>query len=402
MNRSQAKSAEELQAFNFDVYYWKGSSNQKADLLSRCLAFTSKEGGTTAAGQQMLLRMEQWLEVGAMKIEDGNVIVIRIGAIEVDQWLPEAMEWIQEKALLDEDYMAICRQLSSGGNIDKGYEIRNDLLCWKNRGHAPNGLGKRIMESEHDSKVARHFGRQRTMELLMRNLYRPNMETNIRMYCNECNNCQCTKAPCHSKHGLLHPFEMACKPWTNISTDFITDQPESEGATMILVVVDHFMKMAHCIPIKKHDSPTVARSYLENIWKYHGFPDDVVLDRDRTFTGKFCTDLYDYLGIKRSMSTAYDPQSDWQTERINQVVESYLRSYCNYKQNDWASMLAMAEYAYNNSKYSATKMSLCYANYRFEPRTNWPTEVQFNNPALNHYGYYITSVNSKLLQLLKQ
>jgi transposase InsO family protein len=117
---------------------------------------------------------------------------------------------------------------------------------------------------------------------------------------------------------------------------------------MILVVVDHFTKMAHFIPIKKKDLPTAARAYLENIWKYHGFPEDVVSNRDSTFTCTFFTYLYNYLGIKRSMSTAYHTQTNGQTERINHVIEAYLRTYCNYEQNDWASMLAMQEYAYNN------------------------------------------------------
>jgi len=168
---------------------------------------------------------------------------------------------------------------------------------------------------------------------------------------------------------------MACKPWMHISTDFITDLPELEGATMILVVVDRFTKMAHFVPIKKKDSPTVAQADLENIWKYHGFPEDVVSDRDGTFTGQYSMDLYDNLGIKRSMSTAYHPQSDGQTEGINQVIESYLWSYCDYEQNDWPSMLAIAEYANNDSKNTATKKSPFYANYGFEPRTNWPMEI---------------------------
>jgi transposase InsO family protein len=94
--------------------------------------------------------------------------------------------------------------------------------------------------------------------------------------------------------------------------------------TIILVVVDRFTKMAHFVSMKKKDSPTVARAYLENVWKYHGFPEDVVSDRDTTFTGSFFTDMYDYLGIMRSMSTAYHPQTDGQTEPINQVIESYL------------------------------------------------------------------------------
>lgn len=134
-------------------------------------------------------------------------------------------------------------------------------------------------------------------------------------------------------------------------TDFITDQPESSGKSKILVVVDRFTTMDHFIPISKKNSTSVTKAYLENVWKHHGFPENVVSDRDRTFTGQYFTDLYKYLGIARSMSTAFHPQMDGQSERINQVIEEYLRSYCNYEQHDWAEILAMAEFAYNNLKH---------------------------------------------------
>jgi hypothetical protein len=78
------------------------------------------------------------------------------------------------------------------------------------------------------------------------------------------------KAPGHAKHGLPHPLELACKPWRYISMDCITDLPESEGASMILVAVDRFTKMVHFVPIKKKDSPKMARAYLDNVWKYNG------------------------------------------------------------------------------------------------------------------------------------
>jgi len=402
LNRRQARWAEDLKQYNFVLLYRKGSSNAKADILSRCPAFTSKEGGTTSATNQSMLDKEQWLEVGAMQLDLEEYEDIQVSSMEIELLLPEAKESIKEKARLDDRYRELCKQVTKGGNIDKRFTITDDLLCWKNRIYVPEGLRQRVIRSEHDSKVAGHFGRDRTMELLSRNFYWGNMERDVRKYCSECDICQRTKAPRHAKHGLLHPLELACKPWTHISTDFITDLPESEGATIILVVVDRFTKMAHFVPIKKKDSPTVARAYLENIWKYHGFPEDVVSDRDTTFTGSFFTDLYNYLGIKRSMSTAYHPQTDGQTERINQVIESYLRSYCNYEQNDWASMLAMAEYAYNNSKHSVTKISPFYANYGFEARTTWPTEIQFRNPASDMYGHYMTGVHERLTERLKE
>jgi len=327
---------------------------------------------------------------------------IQISAMDMEQLLPEAKERIKEKAMLDEKYRDLCKQISSGGNMDGNFTIVNELQCWKKRIHVPEGLRQRVIRSEHDSKVAGHFGQEQTLELLSRNFYWTNNERDIRKYCRECDNCQRTKARRHAKHGLLHPLELACQPWTHISTDFITDLPDSEGATIILVVVDRFTKMAHFITIKKKDSPTVAKAYLENLWKYDRFPEDVVSDRDSTFTGSFFTDLYDYLGIKRSISTAYYPQTDGQTERINQVIESYLRSYCNYEQNDWASMLAMAEYAYNYSKHSSTKISPFYANYGFEPRTMWPSEIHSRNPASELYRHYMTSIYMKLKERLSE
>lgn len=102
------------------------------------------------------------------------------------------------------------------------------------------------------------------------------------------------------------------------------------------------------------------------------------------------------------MSAAYHPQTDSQRERINQVIKSYLRSYCNYKQNDWALMLAMAEYAYNNSNHASTKISPLYANSGFEPCTSWPTEVQLRNPASELYGHCMTSVHEKLKKQLAE
>jgi transposase InsO family protein len=180
------------------------------------------------------------------------------------------------------------------------------------------------------------------------------------------------------------------------------DLPESAGAMMLLVLVDRFTQTAHFIPINKKDSPTVAQVYLDNVWKYHGSPKDVVSDRDGTFTGQFFTDLYDYLGIERSMSTAYHPQLDSYTERITQQIQSYLRSYCNYEQNVCVTMLDMAEYADNNSKHSAAKVSPIYANCGFEPRMNWPTEVQYRNSTSELYGHYMTSVHHKFAGQLEQ
>jgi hypothetical protein len=84
LNRRQARWAEELKTYNFDLFYCQGSSNQKADTLSRCPAFTSREGGTTATGQPTLLRKEQWMEIGVMQLDDDDREEINIRAIAIE------------------------------------------------------------------------------------------------------------------------------------------------------------------------------------------------------------------------------------------------------------------------------------------------------------------------------
>jgi hypothetical protein len=123
---------------------------------------TSREGGTTSATNQAMLDKEQWLEVGAIEMNQDGYEVIQISAMEVELLLPEAKERIKEKAMLDEKYRELCKQVMAEGNLDKGFSITNKLLCRKNRIYVLEGLRQRVIQSEHDSKVAGHFGRERT------------------------------------------------------------------------------------------------------------------------------------------------------------------------------------------------------------------------------------------------
>jgi hypothetical protein len=115
--------------------------------------------------------------------------------------------------------------------------------------------------------------------------------------------------------------------------------------------------------------------------KVYQIPEDILSDRNSTFTGCFFPDLYNYLEIKDSLSTANHPYTVGKTETRNQLIECCFRAYCNYAQNDWASLFAMVQYTYNNSIQSATKMSPFYDNYALNHQNNWPLEVQFRNPA---------------------
>jgi hypothetical protein len=143
--------------------------------------------------------------------------------------------------------------------------------------------------------------------------------------------------------------------------------------------------MAHFIPLPTvNKTEDLAKLFLNSVWKHHGLPDDIVSDRDSKFISHFWQSLMDLLTVKLNLSTAFHPQTDGQTERVNQVLEGYMRSYCSYQQDDWADLLPLAEYAYNSAISEATKFSPFRANYGFEPRTNWPNPkpaAEWDNPA---------------------
>ncbi len=121
------------------------------------------------------------------------------------------------------------------------------------------------------------------------------------------------------------------------------------------MIVDRFSK--EIIPIActtELSSEGWAKILRDEVYAKHGMPQVVISDRGTVFVSKFMKDLYDLLQIKANASTAYHPQTDGQTERVNQEVEKYLRIFVNHLQDDWVEWLSLAAFAHNNRVHSAT------------------------------------------------
>jgi transposase InsO family protein len=143
-----------------------------------------------------------------------------------------------------------------------------------------------------------------------------------------------------------------------ISVDFIVKLPESHGYDTIMNIVDSVTKRAHFIPT--HTTITAegaARLYLREVWKHHGTPRVVLSDRGSQFTAGFTRKLYKLLGIELATSTAYHPQTDGQTEHVNQELEGYLRIFTSQRQNDWDDLLPLGEFSHNNNVHSLTQQT---------------------------------------------
>jgi hypothetical protein len=164
--------------------------------------------------------------------------------------------------------------------------------------------------------------------------------------------------------------------------DFIVDLPKSKSFDSVFVVVDRLTKMAHFVPCNKTiTGKEMARLFLENVYKYHGLPDDIIYDHGTQFTSKFWQSLFKILQVKTNLSSTYHPQTDGQTERVNQVLEQYLRCFINYHQDNWVDLLLVTEFAYNNTFQESIHQTPFFANYGYHPRFDFLNLSLAENPA---------------------
>jgi hypothetical protein len=171
-------------------------------------------------------------------------------------------------------------------------------------------------------------------------------------------------------------------PWQWIQSDFVGELPKSGGFNMIYVVSDRLTKMAHFILTTTNiAAPDLMKLHIRHIWKLHGVPLIHGMDRGSTFTTAFTKSLYKGLGIEPRFSTAYHLQTQGQVENNNKWMETYLRMFCSHRQDDWADLLPMAEFAYNNHHHPSIGMTPFFANLGYHPTlTNIPMAAQTNAP----------------------
>ena len=184
-----------------------------------------------------------------------------------------------------------------------------------------------------------------------------------------CDTCQRNKNCPEQLVGKLMPNSIPEKSWTHILADFITKLPLAQGYDSILVVVNWLTKMVHFIlTTEKMSVEGLARLFRDNIWKLHSLPESIISDRGPQFMAGLIKELNEILGIKSKLSTVFHPQTDRQTERVNQELEQYLRMFIDHRQEQWPEWLGTVEFAYNNKVHSSTRTSSFKANYGQDSR----------------------------------
>ncbi|GJX53286.1 putative reverse transcriptase domain-containing protein [Tanacetum coccineum] len=244
------------------------------------------------------------------------------------------------------------------------------------------------MHESHKSKYSIYPGSEKIYQDIKKLYWWPNIKADVATYVSKCLTCARVKAEHQRPSGLLVQPEIPEWKCDNIMMDFITKLPNSsQGFDTIWVIVDRLTKSAHFLPIRENDPlDKLARLYLNRIVARHGIPVSIICNRDGGFTSNFWKSFQKDLGTDISMSTAYHPETNGQSERTIQTLEDMLRACVIDFGKGWVKHLPLAKFLYNNSYHASIKAAPYEALYSRKCRSSvcWAEvgEAQLSGPEL--------------------
>ncbi|KAF8649442.1 hypothetical protein AX14_008687 [Amanita brunnescens Koide BX004] len=284
LNCRQACWALDLAEYNFSFVHKPGHDQKQPDALSR---HPDYDKGSNDNNDEVLLGTELFRAIIDLSTEGDSIL----HNVCISRCIEKTMQKRAERGV-------------------SGWRKENRLILYHERVYIPKNrsLRERVIHTYHNSSTAGHPGHSRTTELILRDYWWPRVYADIAAYVHGCDRCQWTKTFHTQPVGTLAPNLVPDRPWQIISVNLISHLPLSHGYDAVVVIVDRFSKIIQLTPMNAELSSE----------------ERVISDCSLQFASSFMRDLNQLLGIQSNLSTAYHPQTDGQTERVNQEVEQYL------------------------------------------------------------------------------
>lgn len=373
--------SEFLSRFNFQIVYRPGAANARADALSRKPEDMPKD----VKDDRLRNRKRPLIDPGKFDPETFGDDELQLFALDTSRHIDDLITDSYTNSPFMEKVVASLRQRTARAwptvirqrlkipfaecHLTAGKAYYRDRLMID---PDDTELHLQLIYRTHASVAGGHPGRTKTLDLMNRAYWWPGMTVAVRVFTNACKPCRRTKHDRTKPAGFLKPLPVPLAPWRDISVDYISPLPacKRNGREFkhVVVVVDRLTKMRHFIPTVTMEADELADRFVERVFSFHGLPETIVSDRGTQFVSTFWRALSARLAVTLRPSSAFHPQTNGQTERINAELEQYLRLYVDWAQDDWADWLPLAEFAGNNMVSETTGVSPFFANYGFNPR----------------------------------
>jgi hypothetical protein len=176
-----------------------------------------------------------------------------------------------------------------------------------------------------------HPGKTKTLQLIAPRYYWKGLRADVKRYIANCHECRQASAPQDRAPGYLHLLPIPQRPWQHLTIDYKSFPADKHSHNMLFVIIDRLSKQSYSIPCHKTiNTHGMAELFLKYIWCREGYPDLIVSDRGLQFVSSFWAEVCCILGIKIKLSTTFHPQTDGQTQIMNQYINQRLRPFVNH------------------------------------------------------------------------
>jgi hypothetical protein len=289
----------------------------------------------------------------------------------ISECLPSWMQKLQEGYGDDPTAQQLLTKLAVSPNNQKGFSLQDDIIRYQGRVWVGNNLlaQQHILIALHNSGVGGHSGIAATYARVKHLFAWPGLKQSVMTFVQQCQTFQQAKIERIKSSGLSEPLPVPSQAWEIICLDFIEGLPISDRHNALLVVVDKFTKYGHFIPLTDpFTTLQIAQLFMSHVYKLHGLLKAIISDRDRIFTSAVWQELFQLSDTKLMMSSAYHPQTDGQTERLNQSLEAFLRCTVHSCPKQWSKWILVAKFWYNTTTHSALGKSPFEVLYGYSPR----------------------------------
>ena len=394
LSSRQVRWAQELSRYHFRIDYCQGKANGAADALSWYPQRNVEKENTLQVENVKILHCLQF------SLSNTSFLSLSTSAeLSPLHWvficgtyvLPQLRQlWSNMRTNIAQDSLYIANigdmrlQLSKLQENDKetklfrgptdfleGWKDVEGVLQYRELPYVLEIIRFKVISCHHNNLLIGHFGIEKIKELVGRKYYWPSLRRDVKSYVQRCDVCLASKAIRHKPYSNLQSLPILAHWWNNLSMDFVTGLPlssdwKNNNYNPILVIVNPLTKMVHYELVKVTiNASRLAEVIIDVVIQHHGLSDSIISDWGAIFTSKFWSSLYSFLEVKQRLSIAFHPQINGQTERQNSIIEVYLRVFVNFKQNDWARVLPMAEFTYNNARNASTSYTPFELNYGY-------------------------------------